>query len=1570
MMDINALKFSVKNIMQQESEKQDINDNRIAIIGMDAKLGSAENLQQFWDGICQGEDFIDELPAYRWKDADKLCKLKFGKNLSEDSGQAAYLNRIDLFDANFFNISSTEAEVMDPAQRIFMESAWCAIEDAGYGGKRLDGTQTGVYVGYSTIGEQYVSAIEEDPNTYSVVMSGNINSIIASRISYCLNLKGPAVVVDTACSSSLTALHLACKQLRVGEISMALVGGIHIALLPKQPTKNKMGIESTSQRTKTFDDNADGTGGGEGVVSILLKPLQEAVQDGDNIYAVIRGSSINQDGTSVGITAPNAESQAEVIRSAWRDSNVNPEAISYIEAHGTATNLGDPAEITGIENAFRQYTDKTQFCAIGSCKSNIGHLDCVCGLAGVVKTVMMLKYKIVPPSIHFKVPNKKIDFVSSPVYVNDMLRAWDTDGKRICGVSSFGLSGTNCHVVLEEITEESRKKSTHEVPRIITASAKTKSGVLLLLKNYQEYLSKTNCDLDDFCYTANTGRGHYTCRFALMVKDKEEFIHLNVGELVEEKAFYMEHKVADSNDTTKYITPERKKQITKAASECIRKLILVSEGVTDYKKMLSSVVQYYLQGAEVEWMELYKNDTFYKLSIPKYPFSHKRYWFKDVSKNTEKENVIQQKLHPLIDSCLVKTKGICVYETVMSMDRQWELYEHRVHGKGVLPGTAYIEMVHYVYNEYFGSDSFEICSLIYLLPLSCQEKEKRLLHTILTKENDYIHVLFCSRDYENENDEWISHAELKVNAGNKRKQSEIDIKAIIKRCKEVKQVDEKNVNIVNIGGLHWSDNLRHGYANDNEIVLDMQLSDKLIEEAQNYYMIPSMLDQAISSGHYFSKDVYIPFYSEKLSFYEKLPVNLYSYIKKKAEEFGKDELKTFDITLCDENGMVIAEIENYVIKKIDKPEFFLVTQRLAKNMFYETKWVVCKDILSKSYELEVAKKNTLVLVREEQLKEKMYQQIVEKYKEKLITVIIGSQYKKVSNKEYYIGLSQQDFDRLLGELKIIGFDDVIHMISYGAKEVKNNLELRQIVQETLKSNFLFTKAILNNDIRDNIHVLCVTKNGTSVTGLEKELNPFGKMLLAMGLCLTDEYSNIKTRGIDLDEFGDINDICRELQYSDSKYEVAYRNKERYLEEINQIAYKEEYLSKAIILKPKGVYVIAGGLGGMGLSFCNYMLNIEPTISVILLNRSYTEEELMFCQNHIKGKADKINALRAEGKIIKVVKTDISDYEQLESTLSYIRKMYGTIDGVINAAGVASDGFIMNKEWNQFEEVIRPKVDGSWNLYKLIKQDNPDFLILCSSFASVFGAVGQIDYTSANAFLDSFTYYCNKNGLPTLTINWTGWNESGMAVDNNVMEKGGFLHFLSDAEGAVALSYAMNTGLKRVLAGEMDFAALGTMEEQLKGKIAFSPKIEEKIKVYSDINISENDISHIVISGTSMEELGEIERDIILVWSQILGTTEVDIHDRFFEVGGNSLLASYFQKEIDKKYPGVVSITDIFMYSTIEQMSQYISNKLYGKKKVEKETIVIEESNGEQSIEDMVAQFVKGNINAYDFEELL
>ncbi|MCL2929919.1 MAG: type I polyketide synthase [Trichodesmium sp. MAG_R01] len=513
--------------MNQPEEPQQYNDNEIAIIGMSGRFPGAKNVEDFWDNLKNGVESISLLSDKQLSKSGVAPEILNNPNYVKVNSM---VSDIDMFDANFFNYSPREAEEIDPQQRLFLECAWEAIESSGYNPENYEGS-IGVYAGGGLPTYLMYNLEDQDfillGNRYFTQMVGNDKDYLATRTAYKLNLTGPALNIQTACSTSLVAVHLACQSLLNGECDMALAGGVSIQIPQNVGYLHQEGlIGSHDGHCRAFDARSSGTVFGNGVGVVLLKPLQDAIADGDCIHAVIKGSAINNDGSlKLGYTAPSVDGQAAVISEAQAVASVTPETITYIEAHGTGTELGDPIEIEALTKAFSEHTDKKQFCAIGSLKTNVGHMNTAAGIGALIKTVLTLKHNLIPPSLHYEKPNPQINFSDSPFYVNSTLSEWKRNGTPLrAGVSSFGIGGTNSHVVLEEAPSQVKEEDDLQRPvHILTLSAKTPTALADLVDSYHHYL-ETNLDLDlgDVCYTANTGRVHFNHRLAVVAEKQTE----------------------------------------------------------------------------------------------------------------------------------------------------------------------------------------------------------------------------------------------------------------------------------------------------------------------------------------------------------------------------------------------------------------------------------------------------------------------------------------------------------------------------------------------------------------------------------------------------------------------------------------------------------------------------------------------------------------------------------------------------------------------------------------------------------------------------------------------------------------------------------------------------------------------------------------------------------------------------------------------------------------------------------------------------------------------------------------
>ncbi len=497
-------------------------DEPIALIGMDCRFPVANSPAELWQLLHNGIDAITEIPRDRWDvdahyhpDPDALGKMY--------TRQMGFVEGVDRFDAQFFGISPREAKFMDPQQRLLLEVSWSVLEHAGYSPETLRLSATGVFVGMEASNYAMLNALHGHLLIDQYALLGSLDSIAVGRIAYVLGLQGPVLQLDTACSSSLVALHLACQSLRNGETNMALAGGVHLNLTPDETIGLcRTKALSPDGRCKTFDSRADGFARGEGCGIVVLKRLSDALADGDNILAVIRGSAVNHDGPSSNLTVPNQSAQESLLRLALKNARVQPHEVQYVEAHGTGTALGDPIEVNALTSVFGGRSDPLW---VGSVKTNVGHLEAAAGVAGLIKVVLALQQGEIPPHLHFHTPNPLIDWDATPVRVVTASRPW-ADGRRIAGLSSFGFSGTNAHIVIEawDGGEAGEQREEPAVPdrgrHILALSAKSEAALKAVCQRYQAFFNEQpTVNLADVCHTANTGRSHFAHRVAIVAQD-------------------------------------------------------------------------------------------------------------------------------------------------------------------------------------------------------------------------------------------------------------------------------------------------------------------------------------------------------------------------------------------------------------------------------------------------------------------------------------------------------------------------------------------------------------------------------------------------------------------------------------------------------------------------------------------------------------------------------------------------------------------------------------------------------------------------------------------------------------------------------------------------------------------------------------------------------------------------------------------------------------------------------------------------------------------------------------------
>ncbi|MCP6757197.1 MAG: type I polyketide synthase [Fischerella sp. CENA71] len=497
----------------------------VAVIGLGCRFPGANNPELFWQLLHNGVDAITEVPKDRW-DIDAFYDAKPVTPGKMNTRWGGFLQQVDRFDPSFFGISPREAEQIDPQQRLLLEVAWEALENAAIVPEKLAHTQTGVFVGISN-GDYHRLLYRDYYGIDAYSGTGTAASMAANRLSYILALQGPSIVVDTACSSSLVAVHFARQSLQNGESNLCIVAGVNLMLTPEPTiTFSQARMMAADGRCKTFDASADGYVRGEGCGVVILKRLSDAYKDGDNILAIIRSSAVNQNGLSNGLTAPNGSAQQAVICQALKNACLRPDEISYVEAHGTGTSLGDLIEIKSLKTVLMQGRSQKQPCWIGSVKTNIGHLEAAAGIASMIKVILSLQHREIPPHLHLKQLNPYISLEGTPFFIPTESQPWSTATKRcFAGVSSFSFGGSNCHVILEEaaavtITTDSEiERPLH----ILTISARSEKALLELAQSYASFLAlHPSISLASVCFTANTGRSHFDHRLAIVAESTSE----------------------------------------------------------------------------------------------------------------------------------------------------------------------------------------------------------------------------------------------------------------------------------------------------------------------------------------------------------------------------------------------------------------------------------------------------------------------------------------------------------------------------------------------------------------------------------------------------------------------------------------------------------------------------------------------------------------------------------------------------------------------------------------------------------------------------------------------------------------------------------------------------------------------------------------------------------------------------------------------------------------------------------------------------------------------------------------
>jgi acyl transferase domain-containing protein len=1491
----------------------------VAIIGISGRFAKSQNVEELWEHLANGDDLVE-----------KISRWDLSRYYSEGATYCDYgslLDDIDRFDPLFFNISGLEATYMDPQQRIFLEEAWKALEDAGYTGPDIAEKLCGVYVGCATGDYKTLFADNAPPQA----LWGSLNSAIAARISYYLDLQGPAITIDTACSSSLVAIHLACQGLWSRETDLALAGGIYIQTTPQYHiVADRAGMLSPTGHCYSFDNRADGMIPGEAAGVVVLKRLQEAIADGDHIYGVIKGSGINQDGTTNGITAPSLKSQERLERSVYDAFQIDPGEIQMAEAHGTGTKLGDPIEYQALSRAFRKYTDKKQYCAIGSLKTNIGHTQLASGVAGLLKVLLSLKHRQIPPSLHFESGNTNIQFEESPFYVNTRLRDWDVapGTKRQAVISSFGATGTNAHLVIEEAPQIARRHQ--EKPGyVIVLSAHTTGQLQQQAEQVIAFCQREAAiDCGNMSYTLLLGRKHLKHRLACVVRDQTELEKSLSAWLAKEKSSHIytsELREREHRETF---------SLRRYGNQCIQdshKVIRINE----YLEQLHVIADLYVQGYALDYDQLFADAQYARISLPTYPFARDSYWVTAgetaaVAGSTTAVSAPASVLHPLLHQ---NTSDLSEQRFSSSFTGREPFLAGRMwKGQRLFPESAYLEMARVAVQLSVGDweeepRSLRLQNVIWSKPVPIEKGNQLNLHVgLYPEEKDRIAYEIYSDNLTNGSDPIVySQGSAVLKAATEA--PAWDLSALRANNKQRVLSADQYYELLSAMGLEYdADNrfLETFSPGSNQVIAKLSLPASSADALQSYILHPGLLDAALQASVGLlintnnSYTALFPAALQALEIFGPCALSMWAVIRSRD-----DSLEKVDIDVCDDQGTVRVRMEGLEIHR-DGRDMLGLTQSTARPdpipdvsttstpeqavlMTFEEVWR--EQALS---EVMASQPQTLVCFlshpEAQQLVASTIQQLAGRHTE-IIFIAQGTGFACHSRQNYSINRMncetyQQAFQAIQSEhskinalLYLWPLEDETCIREYSSLFFL----LQSMVVARFKPDRLLLAGCSNNEL-DNSYL-------ESWIGFERSL---GLILPDVQVAITLGERRESENGI-LPEW--ISRLWNELQMprlQSARYQMGKRT-----------VYHVQPLTMQAgnsPLKAGKTYLITGGSGGLGLLLAGYLAHKFPG-NLILIGRSALDAS----------RQSQIQMLEEMGSQVLYLQADVCDPTALNEGLKQARNRFGKIHGVVHAAGLLDARPFFEKNIQDFQGVLNPKVKGTIVLDEALADEEVDFVCYFSSSSAILGDFGSCDYAIGNRFL--MAYGRDRDRLQkegkrygkTIVINWPVWKDGKMGMSDEertkLYLKASGQRFLEAQEGLEMFEQmlAQNSGSRLVLVGQPNRLQRFLGIADSVPKTAPRPDSTLQTPVSSAMSGKRRRPE---MKGWSVEQC--LEWDLKALISQLLKipVDKLDREANLTDFGFDSISLAEFASLLMKQYTIEVTPAIFFGYPTLTRLIQY------------------------------------------------
>lgn len=1532
--------------MTKSQQTQAATGLEIAVIGMAGRFPGARNIEEYWDNLKNGKEsvrfFSDEELEAAGVDSELIRNPRYVK-------AKAVVPDAEWFDSDFFDYSPREAEVIDPQLRIFHECAWEALEHAGCDPEQTNGA-IGLFAGASaSIYWQLVAMLSRSESTAEqfAALALSDKDFLSTRISHKLNLKGPSVNVDSACSTSLLAIHMACRALLTGECRMALAGGVTVTVPRTEGYLYEEGmVSSPDGHCRAFDAKAKGTVGGEGAGIVVLKPLKQAIADGDCIYAVIKGSASNNDGTrKVGFSAPSIEGQAEVIRAAQRMGRIAPESISYVEAHGTGTALGDPVEIEALKLAFQ--TEKTGFCRIGSVKTNIGHLNSAAGVAAFIKTVLSLHHKQLPPSLHFETPNPKIDFANSPFIVNTELIPWTNERYPLrAGVSSFGIGGTNIHVVLEEAPPQPDGDE-GRAAQLVLLSAKTESGLEQATARLGAHLREhPGLPLSDVAYTLQIGRRAFRHRRMFVCSSAED-----ARELLETLPPDRVHSRSCDNDQARlvFMFPgqgaqyvnmgldlyQREPDFREAVDRCcdiVRPLLdadlkelLYPAGndaaadcaerikQTDVTQPLMFIFSYALAQLLMKWG--LKPSALIGHSAGEYVAA----CLAGVMTLEEALELValrgrlmhgmppgamlsvplpEQELKPLladgVSIAAVNGAALCVasgpHDAIDRLERQLAEAGHacsRLHTSHAFH-SAMMEPIMEPFRRKVSEMTLRAPAIPYISNVS---------GTWITAEEAV------------EPEYWVRHLRGAVRFADGLRELLRDGKAVFVEAGPGNALSAFVRRHPDKTARHAAVNLvRHPkeQARDDEYLLQ-QVGRLWLEGARPDW-------RAFHAGER-RKRAALPTYPfERRRYWVDPP-------------FEVDVLK-----------QGLARKRNPDSRPQDSAGF--AKRNTVREWLYAPVWE--RSFLQEETGSERSGSLWVVFSPEDGIIPRLVDRMREAGRD-VVAVHPSDSFSPLNDWTYRIHPGEAEhYERLLRTLTEAGRapDRIIHAwlaAEAGEADAPIPSDENRALDRGYYSLLALARAIGSCGIQEELHLAVVTSYMQEVTGDER-LQP--EQAAAIGACLVipQEYGHVRCRSIDIADSLPQSEPERQQALAERLHAeiaapsddlfVAYRGAHRWVQKYARLPAP----AAGTGLRKHGVYLITGGLGGIGLTLAEHLAKTVQA-KLILVGRSGMDGEGA-------AKRGALDELERYGSEVLVCKADVCDEARMKQVAAEALSRFGAIHGVIHAAGISDGALIQRRTRETDERALAAKVNGTRVLDRVLAGMGLDFLVLCSSLTTALGGVGQAGYCAANAYLEA--YACRKRaegGTPVIAIAWDGWQTVGMAAAAEqeiaaIAAQAGVraqgpdkLTRLLPEEGVAVFRQALACRRPQVL--------VSTTDLPLRVQAARASTLHSLMDKERDGTGPQAARSDVGTAYAPPED--ELEQTMADLWRDYLGLDQVGLHDNFFELGATSLDIIQMNAKLQRALGREVAVVDMFTHPTIHSLAESL------RRAADKETVPPEET---------------------------